>query len=91
MPRTRVRSGRLVVLAAAFIWIVGWAGHSASQPATVHASSQRYVVQNGDTLWDIARLQVGPDGDPRPLIEDMRQANQLHGPELTPGAHLILP
>jgi nucleoid-associated protein YgaU len=57
----------------------------------VSASSERYVVQSGDTLWGIARLQVGPNGDPRPVIEDIRQANQLRGPALTPGAKLILP
>jgi hypothetical protein len=91
MPRTRVRLGRLAALAATFIWIVAWAGHSSSQPGTVSASSHRYVVQSGDTLWGIARLQVGPIGDPRPLIEDIRQANQLRGPALTPGAQLILP
>jgi len=91
MPRTRVRFGRLAALVAAFIWIVGWAGHGASQPATVSVSSQRYVVQSGDTLWGIARLQVGPNGDPRPVIEDIRRANQLHGRALTPGAQLILP
>lgn len=91
MPRTRVRFGRLAVLASAFVWIVAWAGHGASQPATIAASSQRYVVRSGDTLWGIARLQVGPSGDPRPVIEDIRRANRLHGGDLTPGAQLVLP
>jgi hypothetical protein len=49
------------------------------------------VVQPGDTLWGIVRLQVGPNEDPRPMIEVIRRANQLHGAALTPGAKLILP
>jgi LysM repeat protein len=55
------------------------------------ASSRRYVVQPGDTLWGIARRQVGVAADPRPMIEDIRVTNRLRTPALTPGLRLILP
>jgi len=90
--RTRVRFGRCAVLGALFLGVIGMLGRGGSgEPAAVAASSRRYVVQAGDTLWRIARLQVGPRMDPRPMIEDIRKANGLPTPGLTPGDTLVLP
>ena len=61
------------------------------EPPMAAASFQRYVVQRGDTLWRIARRQVGPRGDPRPMIEDIRQANELSTAALRPGVRLLVP
>ena len=47
-----------------------------------------YVVQPGDTFWDIAR-RLRPNEDPRPLVARMAAA---HGsPMLVPGERLALP
>ncbi len=47
-----------------------------------------YVVQPGDTFWEIAR-RVEPGGDPRPLVARMVAA---HGsPVLVAGERLVLP
>ena len=47
-----------------------------------------YVVQPGDTFWDIAR-RLDPAGDPRPLVARLVAA---HGsPVLVPGERLALP
>ena len=37
-----------------------------------------YVVEAGDTLWGIAH-QLDPDGDPRPLVDQLSRANDLRG------------
>lgn len=47
-----------------------------------------YVVQPGDTFWEIAR-RLDPTGDPRPLVARLVAA---HGsPVLVPGERLALP
>ena len=46
-----------------------------------------YVVQPGDTLWDIARA-LAPDGDPRALVHQL--ADAAGGAELDPGQQIII-
>lgn len=93
MARTRVRLGRLTLTAAVAMSLVAFSAIAVrsgeSGPAPV--SSRRYVVRAGDTLWEIARLQVGPRDDPRPLIHDIREINHLGTSALTPGVALLLP
>ena len=36
-----------------------------------------HVVRAGDTLWEIARARVGSAGDPRPLVQALRETNGL--------------
>jgi LysM repeat protein len=78
---------------AAFVLVVMgllWAGGRAaggSEPT----SGVMYRVRAGDTLWDLARRQVGPEGDPRPLIADIRGLNDLSSPILRPGQVLVVP
>jgi LysM domain len=52
---------------------------------------RRYRVQPGDTLWAIARRQVGPAGDPRPLIAEIREASGLATSSLAAGRTLVVP
>jgi nucleoid-associated protein YgaU len=50
------------------------------------------VIRHGDTLWEIARAVVGPEGDPRPVVERIREANALSPTEpLLAGASLVVP
>jgi nucleoid-associated protein YgaU len=57
-----------------------------------HAGGSRMVVRPGQTLWEIARALVGPEGDPRPVVQRIREANGL-GPSqaLLPGMSLVVP
>jgi nucleoid-associated protein YgaU len=56
------------------------------------AAQAPVVVQPGETLWEIARAVVGPEGDPRPVVERIRQANGLDPSEsLLPGTSLVVP
>jgi hypothetical protein len=80
----------VATLGAVLLGIVATAGRG-WEPAPVAATSRSYVVRAGDTLWQIARRQVGPSGDPRPVIEDIRDANGLRTAALAPGARLVLP
>jgi nucleoid-associated protein YgaU len=53
---------------------------------------ERHVVRRGDTLWEIARAVVGPEGDPRPVVERIREANALSPSEpLLAGVSLVVP
>lgn len=49
------------------------------------------LVEAGTTLWEIARARVGPEGDPRPYIQEIRELNGLPTSELLVGQTLLLP
>lgn len=73
--------------------LAGSALAQASQGASAGEPHRReiHVVRPGDTLWVIARGLVGPEGDPRPAVEAIRDANRLGSRVLLPGARLLLP
>ena len=48
-----------------------------------------YAVQSGDTLWSIAAAHT--DGDPRELVAQVRELNDLSTTLLQPGQTLLLP
>ena len=54
------------------------------------AVARTYVVQPGDTLWRIA-ARVAPGADPRPVVEDLAEANGLQPGSLVPGQVIRLP
>jgi hypothetical protein len=91
MTRTRVRWGRVAVLVGVLVstlWAAGRAvGGSQAEPGPL----RRHVVAEGETLWEIARDLVGPEGDPRPVIEGIRAANGLDGSLVVSGQVLRLP
>jgi hypothetical protein len=71
------------------VWGAGRAlGGTEPAPA---ASRTVYVVRQGDTLWELARARVGPEGDPRPMVEAIRELNGLATSALLEGQTLRLP
>ena len=61
--------------------------------AAVHGDTRpaaTIVVQPGDTLWSIA-LEHYPGDDVRARVQDIEQANGLHGPRIEVGQSLKLP
>lgn len=58
--------------------------HGDTRPATV------VVVQPGDTLWSIASEHY-PADDVRVRVQDIEEANGLHGPQIEVGQTLKLP
>ena len=80
------------VLAALVLAVGGLLASFGGGPLTTSerpgAPAAVYVVQPGDTFWDIAR-RLDPAGDPRPLVARLVAA---HGsPVLVPGERLALP
>jgi LysM repeat protein len=74
------------VLLATLLWAAG-AALGGSQPAV----ARRYTVRTGDTLWMIARREVGPEGDPRRFVADVRRANGMTTSAIGAGQTLVLP
>ena len=68
----------------------GGAGAGSPTPSGSDAPVER-VVRPGETLWSIARGIVGPEGDPRPLIGEIREANELGAGPLLEGERLLIP
>jgi hypothetical protein len=93
--RTRLtRRGRVLVRVLAIVLVVavfllvapGLArGDGPNRPAP----RVTYVVEPGDTLWSIAR-RVAPGQDPRPVVDRLIEANDLHG-GLQAGQELSIP
>jgi LysM repeat protein len=48
------------------------------------------VVNEGDTLWEIAE-RLRPAEDPRKTVDEIVEINGLTEPVLTPGQELVLP
>jgi nucleoid-associated protein YgaU len=82
-----------VALAVSIAAVTVLAGRAAGTAAERAGGPPRpsLVVRAGDTLWGIARDRVGPEGDPRPLVEAIREANDLGAGPLLVGQRIVLP
>jgi LysM domain len=101
-PIRLTRRGRLVVggllivtviAAAALLWLAlanrAQASSGAGRQGSSHALA-RVVVQPGQTLWTIAS-QADPYADPRAVIQEIIDENQLTGTSIHPGQVLLVP
>ena len=82
-----LRLAVLVVTTGAVFLLLTSAG-SAGEPAP---PTMTYVVQSGDTLWDIAASVGEPGADLRRVVDDIQALNQLEGGTIRPGQALRLP
>jgi len=93
-PRRRRLAGLLrLAVFLVLVFLAVWAGVRVAQAASDAGDygGERYVVQVGDTLWDIA-LRHCDDVDPRRVVWDIRVANGLTGKYvLRPGDTVLLP
>lgn len=93
MSRTRVRRRRataVLLLTLALAPVAGRAVASLGAPGPSDPPAT-HVVRDGDTLWSIARRSVGPEGDPRPLVDAIRRLNDVDPGSLVPGTTLRVP
>jgi hypothetical protein len=94
--RRRLVAGLLLVLVLAATCLAAGRATAAlgDEPASVPgrrpvpAAAAAYVVEQGDTLWSIART-LQPEGDVRRLVQALRRANG--GTQLRVGTRLRLP
>ncbi len=76
------------------VFIAVWAGvrvaHAGAESGVDHPKT--YVVESGDTLWDIVTSHYADDVDPRRAVYEVREANALPSHAvLQPGDTLVLP
>ena len=92
MQRTYVRRRRTLAAAACLVLVltvgspVARAFGGADAP---DVPAETYVVKAGDTLWSIAERHA-PGEDPRLVIHEIGQLNDLDGGPLVPGRALAL-
>jgi Tfp pilus assembly protein FimV len=89
MVRTFVRRrvAAAVAIAAVLVPVGARAGAGAQRPA----APRTYVVQAGDTVWDIAQWEAGKQADPRPMVDRLIQVNDIRNGIVVAGQRLILP
>jgi hypothetical protein len=89
--RAVVRSGAVLLAAAAVIAVVliGSRPARAGDPGA-SIPVRHHLVLPGETLWGIAR-EVAPRADPRDVVADIVELNELDGALVTPGQRLALP
>ena len=90
----RGRLALLLVIAALLFtaFSLGRAGSSASGDSSVPVAPrvEQTTVMPGDTLWSVAK-RIAPDNDPREVVAQIRELNDLAGTQLQVGQQLLLP
>jgi len=88
------RRGRVLLLTALVAVLFGAfsLGRSVSEAAPPSAEPAQHLVtvQQGDSLWTLAR-RVAPNDDPRDVVAQIRDLNDLSSSGLRPGQQLVLP
>ncbi len=87
--------GRLVILltliALALMAFTFVGSPAASIPTPHHPTTATVVVQQGQTLWDIA-AEAAPGADPRDVVASILELNGLRDPgSVRPGQPLYVP
>jgi nucleoid-associated protein YgaU len=67
------------------------AGRAGAGGAVDRPQHRTYVVKAGDTLWGIASDVVGPQGDPRPLVDRLGRTNHVESGLIHVGDVLVVP
>lgn len=90
------RARRAVVAVLAVFLVAGGArgaiggGGGSVAAAAVPAAQQVVVVEQGQTLWSLAR-DLAPEEDPREVVQRLRSANRLESAGLAVGQRLVVP
>jgi hypothetical protein len=93
MQRTYVRRRRTLAAAACLVLLLTVGSPVARAFGGADASdvpAATYVVEAGDTLWSIAEGHA-PGEDPRVVVHQIAELNDLDGGPLVPGRALALP
>jgi hypothetical protein len=97
-PRLRLTTrGRAVLMflaatplvVGALVFALNGGGATASLSGS-DASFQYVTVDAGETLWQVAE-QIAPNADPRDVIQQLMQLNQLETADVFAGVELAIP
>jgi LysM repeat protein len=83
-------SVRLILLLAAVCVVFLMIGNSADAGTPLPAPFE-YVVEPGDTLWEIASSMAGPERDVRNLVADISSLSGVEAGVIYPGQVLLIP
>jgi hypothetical protein len=87
---TRGRVVAVLVLALLLLGAFSLGRTGAEGSTTVQPQLETVVVMPGDTLWAVAQ-RLAPGEDPRPVVDQIRELNDLRSAELQVGQQLLLP
>lgn len=79
-----------VVALLAIVMAAGQVADAADAGTAGQVAPSVVVVQAGDTLWGIAQ-EVAPGHDPRAVVAQVRELNDLGTRSIVPGQALVLP
>jgi LysM repeat protein len=82
-------SVRLLVLLLGLFLVFLFIGRPADADAPVAATE--YVVDAGDTLWDIARSNMSSTADIRAVVSSIQELNGIAGGAIYPGQVILVP
>jgi hypothetical protein len=87
--------GRLVVLLGLIALLIvafslGRVGTQASQDRGHEQALSQTVVRSGESLWAVAK-RVAPGHDPRAVVDQIAELNDLSSSSLQPGQLLLVP
>ena len=88
-----VRTALLACAVLAAAWALALASFTPAAGADAPAPAGDYVtvtVGEGESLWDVARA-AAPGADPRPVITEIVEGNELPGTVIHPGQELQVP
>ena len=78
------------LVAAAFGFVVNGGGGAAAGADVSSVAFAHVTVQPGESLWQLAG-EIAPTSDPRDVVSDIVQLNQLVSAEVQPGQSLAVP
>lgn len=90
MKKRTHRQFRFICIIALLITAFTFAYSNFTTKTTVVTREITYVVENNDTLWNIAAAFNINDEDPRELIYDIKEFNNI-GSTIYPGQTIIIP
>lgn len=82
-----VRLSVFVAAAMTVFLLIGGAAEAEGPPQPAF----EYVVETGDTLWDIASRHVSPGVDVRNLVSDIKTLSGMETSTIFPGQILRIP
>ncbi len=82
------------ILLAGFVYGFAYAQDPTENEGSISGNEKYYksiVIEQGDTLWDIARTYVDPHYDSvNDYIEELKRTNQLSSETIHCGQHLLV-